>query len=162
MIVAKTVDLALFAGPAVIIDVRGLDARTTIEVQHVAPYLGRLAPGVIVVLNTGWSAHYRTPMYFDHPYLSAPAAAAILDTGARTICLDTPNIDETPDGEHPGVGFPVHLLVARVGGIVVENLTNLQSIDFPEPFVTVFPLRLTGADGGPCRAVALQLVVPNP
>lgn len=150
-------DLALFAGPAVILDVRGLDPRAPITVEHLLPQLHRLGPGVIAVLHTGWSLRYRTPAYFDHPYLSAAAASAILDAGTRTICLDTLNIDETPDEDHSGAGFPVHQLVANVGGLVVENLTNLNAIDFADPFVTVFPLRLTGADGGPWRAVALEL-----
>jgi kynurenine formamidase len=80
----------------------------------------------------------------------------LLVVGVRTFCLDVLNIDETPDDTHPGVGFPVHLLIAAVGGVVVENLAALEKIDFPDPFVTVFPLPLTGADGSPTRAVAIQ------
>jgi kynurenine formamidase len=75
----------------------------------------------------------------------------------RTVCLDAINIDETPDASHPGVGFPVHRLIAAAGGIIVENLTGLERIDFADPFLAVFPLRLTGADGSPTRAVALDL-----
>jgi kynurenine formamidase len=54
-------------------------------------------------------------------------------------------------------GDPCHLLVAAIGGIVVENLTNLEAVDFGEPLISVLPLRLTGADGGPTRAVAIDL-----
>lgn len=151
------VDPALFAGPAVLLDVRDRAPRSPIDVADVAAYLPRLGPGVIAVLWTGWAAHYGTPAYFDHPYLAASACSAILDTGVRTVCLDALNIDETPSDEHPGAGFPVHRLIAAAGGIIVENLTGLERIDFPDPFLTVFPLRLTGADGSPTRAVALDL-----
>jgi kynurenine formamidase len=41
--------------------------------------------------------------------------------------------------------------------VVVENLTALDQIDFSEPLITVFPLRLTGADGAPTRAVAMDV-----
>jgi kynurenine formamidase len=150
-------DLALFAGTGVVIDVRHRGAREKITVEDVTPYLPKLGAGVIALLHTGWPAHYRTEAYFDHPFLGTPACALLLEHGVRTFCLDVLNIDETPDEQHPGEGFPVHLLIARAGGIVVENLTNLDQIDFDEPFVTVFPLPLTGADGSPTRAVAMHL-----
>jgi kynurenine formamidase len=149
-------DLGLFLGPAVIVDVRGKPARTSIELADIAPYLRALGPGRIVVFHTGWPVHYGTSTYFDHPFLSVGACQALLDLGVRTFCLDTQNIDETPDAQHPGDGFPVHLMIAAAGGVVVENLTALDKIDFGEPFITVFPLRLTGADGSPTRAVAIE------
>jgi kynurenine formamidase len=151
------VPLPLFVGPGVLLDVRGKPPRSPITEADVAPWLDALAPGTIAVLHTGWSAHYGEPAYFDHPYLSAEACQALLDRGVRTICLDTLNIDETPDDQHPGAGFPCHLLVAQVGGIVVDNLTNLAAVDFPDPLLSVLPLRLTGADGGPTRAVAIEI-----
>jgi kynurenine formamidase len=149
-------DLRLFAGPGLILDVRGLADRTRIGVADLAP-LDRVGPGTIVVLHTGWSAHHRTSRYADHPYLGADACRALLDRGVRTIGLDTPNVDETPDATHPEGDWPCHRMIAAAGGVVVENLTNLESVDFPNPFFSVLPLRLTGADGAPVRAVAMQL-----
>jgi kynurenine formamidase len=139
-------DLRLFAGPGVIVDVRGRPDRYPIGVPDLAPHLDRVGPGTIVVLHTGRSDH-------DHPYLAADACRALLDRGVRTIGLDTPSIDRTPDLE----GYPCHHLMAAAGGVIVENLTNLAAVDFPDPFLSVLPLRLTGADGAPVRAVAMQL-----
>ena len=48
-------------------------------------------------------------------------------------------------------------MIAEAGGVIVENLANLAAVDFPDPFLSVLPLRLTGADGAPVRAVAMQL-----
>ena len=151
------VDLRLFAGPGVIVDLRGMPARGAISLADVAPYLDRVASGTLIVFHTGWSVHYGTPAYFDHPFLGAEACRALLERGVRTFCLDTQNIDETPDAFHPGVGFPVHHLIAEAGGIIVENLCGIEQIDFADPLITVFPLRLTGADGSPTRAVAIEL-----
>jgi kynurenine formamidase len=153
------VPLELCAGPGVLIDVRAKMAREPITIEDVRPYLDRLGPGVIVVLHTGWSRFYRQPDFFDHPYLDARACQLLLEHGVRTFCLDALNIDETPDASHPGSGFPVHQLIAQAGGVVVENLTALEQIDFPDPLITVFPLRLTGADGAPTRACALELEI---
>ena len=138
-------DLRLFAGPGVLVDVRGRPDRYPIGVPDLAPYLGRVGPGTIVVLHTGRSDS-------DHPYLGVDACRALLDRGIRTIGLDTPNIDETPSAT-----YPCHHMVAAAGGVIVENLTNLAAVDFPDPFLSVLPLRLTGADGAPVRAVALDL-----
>jgi kynurenine formamidase len=150
-------DLSLFAGPGVIIDVRGKRPRTAITAEEVRPYVDQVGPGTVVIFHTGWSAYYGTDAYFDHPYLGTDACQVLLELGVRTFCLDTLNIDETPDDNNPGVGFPVHHLVGNVGGVVVENLTCVDQIDFADPLITVFPLRLTGADGGPTRATAIDL-----
>ena len=150
-------DLRLCTGPGVLIDVRGRPDRHPIGTADVAPDLERVGAGTLVVLHTGWSAHHGTPRYADHPYLGADACRALLGRGVRTIGLATPNIDETPDDAHPDAGWPCHRMVAAAGGVVVENLTNLAAVDFPDPFLSVLPLRLTGADGAPVRAVALEL-----
>ncbi|SDJ01119.1 Kynurenine formamidase [Frankineae bacterium MT45] len=149
-------DLRLFTGRGVIIDVLGRGDRTAITRTDVAPYLDDFTPGAIALFHTGWPEFYGTSRYLDHPYLSLEACQDLLDRGVKTFCLDTMSIDETPDANHPGDGFPVHRLIAEAGGVVVENLRALDEIDF-EPLITVFPLRLTGADGAPARAVAIEL-----
>ena len=40
--------------------------------------------------------------------------------------------------------------------MIVENLSGLGAIDFPEPVISVLPLRLAGGDGAPARAVAIE------
>jgi kynurenine formamidase len=150
-------DLGLFAGPATVLDVRDAGARGRIGWDLIAPYADRLQPGVIALFNTGRSAHYGTPAYFDNPYLDADACRRMLDLGVRTFLLDAPSIDETPDSSHPSEGFPAHHLIADAGGVIGENLCNVEAIDF-EPFVCCLPLRLTGADGAPARVVAIDLV----
>ena len=145
-------DLRLFFGPAVLVDVRGRPDRSAIAVADLGP-VERVGPGTVVVLHTGWSAYRGTPRYADHPYLGAEACRALLDRGVRTIGLDTPNIDETPGD----ASYPCHHMIAAAGGVIVENLADLAAVDFPDPFLSVLPLRLTGADGAPVRAVAMQL-----
>src|SRR5215210_7977885 len=71
-------DLRLFTGPGVLVDVRGRPDRHPIGVPDLAPYLDRVGPGTIVVLHTGRSDA-------DHPYLGADACRALLDRGVRTI-----------------------------------------------------------------------------
>jgi kynurenine formamidase len=150
-------DLALFLGPAVVADVRGKPPRAPIEWEDLAPHAERLVPGTMLLLQTGWSRHWGAGSYFDHPYLGVEAAERVVDLGVRTVGLDTLNLDETVlEGPHP-TRFAAHHAVLGAGGVIVENLTNLEAVDWDEPVVSVLPLRLAGADGAPVRAVALEL-----
>lgn len=145
-----------FVGPGVVVDGSGLGARGVIDWEHVEPVADRLGPGVIVLLRTGWGRHYGTSTYFEHPYLGADACQRMLDLGVRTFCIEAINIDETPDEEHPGVGFPCHHLISRLGGVIGENF-RLEVLPDGDFMVVCTPVRLTGADGGPVRAVAIEV-----
>jgi kynurenine formamidase len=149
-------DLRLFAGPGVVVDATDLPARTPIEWPVIEPYAPRLRPGVIVLLHTGGSDHAGTPAFLDHPFLDVGACRRLLDLGIRTVCIDALNIDETPDADHPGAGYPVHQLIAAHGGVIGENFCNLERIDFPDPFIVCLPIALEHGDGAPVRAVALD------
>jgi kynurenine formamidase len=152
------VPLERFLGPAVVVDATSAGERGRITWQHVAPVADRLGEGVVVLLRTGWDQHYGTPTYFANPFLDADACRRMLDLGVRTFCLDAVNIDETPDEDHPGEGFPVHHLIAQAGGVIGENLRNLDRVDWQDPFVMCLPIALEAADGAPVRAVAVELV----
>ena len=147
-------DLSLFVGPAVVLDVRGLPPGAVITPEVLGP-LPALEP--MVLLHTGWDRHWRTDAYLDHPHLDPRACRRLLDAGARVIGLDAPNIDRTPSRD-----LACHLLVARAGGAVVENLRGLEQLSGSRPFVSVLPIALAGADGAPARAVALELEPVSP
>ncbi len=150
-------DLGLFVGPAVVIDVRGKGPRERITVEDLRPYEHQLSEGVVAVVRTGWEERYGTPEYYDHPFLDRRAAQLILDAGARTLAIDALNVDETVlEGEHPE-GYPVHHLILGAGGVIAENLTNLEAVDFPDPVVSLLPVKLGSSDGAPVRAVALEI-----
>ncbi|QNE47209.1 cyclase family protein [Glaciihabitans sp. INWT7] len=146
-----------FVGPGVVVDARRAGARGRITWDYFAGLEHLLVAGTIVLLHTGWSAHYGTEEYFANPFLDADACARLIALGIRTFGIDAINIDETPDDDHPGEGFPVHHLIADVAGVISENLTNLQSIDFADPLISLLPIAFEAADGAPVRAVALQM-----
>ena len=104
------VPLDRFVGTGVIVDARSVGARGSIGWDYIAPVADQITPGCIVILHTGWSAHYGTDAYFENPYLDADACRRLIELGVRTFAIDAINIDETPDDTHPGVGFPVHRL----------------------------------------------------
>jgi kynurenine formamidase len=151
------VALDRFVGRGVVLHCDGVAARQRITLDSVRTEAESARAGDIVLVNTGWARHYGTPAYFDNPFLDAGLVSFLLDRGVRTIGLDALNIDETPDDTHPGEGFPAHHLIAKVGGVICENLCNLESIDFAGPLVSLLPMKFIGIDGAPVRAVAMDV-----
>ena len=147
------VPLERFLCRLVVADVRGLPPRTEIGWEQLPSHA--LGPDTALVLWTGWPQHWQTDTYFDHPYLSDAACARALELGVRTFGIDAPNLDETRFDRPASQGFASHRLIAAVGGVIVENLCNLEGLGTGPYTLSVLPLRLTGADGAPCRAVAI-------
>lgn len=149
--------LSMFVGPATIVDVRGLAPRSVITRMQLERPIRRMVSGDILVLHTGWSRHWGTSAYLDHPYLHREAAEAIVAAGVRTVAVDAMSVDETPlPGCYTG-SYAAHDVLLGAGGAIVENLTNLEAVNFENLFLSVLPIRLTGGDGAPARAVAIQL-----
>jgi kynurenine formamidase len=150
------IPLERFVGPAVIFDCGELRARQEITIETLGDQLDAIKSGDMAIFKTRWSRFYGTDEYFNNPYLNADLVAHLIERGVVTFGLDAINIDETPDDDHPGVGFPAHHLIADVGGVICENLTNLDAIDFANPTISLLPMKFIGIDGAPVRAVAMQ------
>ncbi|MFB7873857.1 cyclase family protein [Nocardia sp. NPDC056064] len=140
-----------FTGPALVVDARSAGPHGALGPE----YFDRpVHPGAVVLIATGWSAHWGTDAYHLHPSLTPAAAEALVAAGIRTIGIDAPSID-APDAH----SLPAHRILCGAHAVIAENLTGLdQLLDAQlagEPIeVTLFPLPLTGADGAPVRAVA--------
>ena len=135
-------------GDALIVRVRGLGDRATIGVGD----LGELPERVpsIVVVDTGWAAHFGTERALRHPAIGVDAARLLVERGMHVLGVDTLSPD--PTDAAGATEFPVHEVVLGGDGLIVENLTGLEGLP-ARVRIGVFPLRLAG-DGAPARAVA--------
>jgi kynurenine formamidase len=150
-------DLSLFLGRGLVIALGERAPRSPITWSDLEPFATQVRPSQLVLLHTGWSRFWGSDQYFEHPYLDAAAAGRLVDLGIRAVGIDALSIDETIlAGDHP-TGFAAHHVLLGAGGVIVENLTNLEQVDWPDPLISVLPLKITGADGAPVRAVAIDL-----
>ncbi|WP_269433630.1 cyclase family protein [Nonomuraea sp. SBT364] len=143
--------LERFAGPAAVVDARGLGPRAPITPERFAALPGGAA---IVLVATGWSAHWGSEAYLAHPYLTEEAAALLVAAGVRTVGIDALSVDPTPAAD-----FPAHRVLCGAHAVVAENLTGLDRLLEAQAAgraieVWLMPIRLDGADGAPVRAVA--------
>lgn len=158
------VDPSRFAFDARLADLRPLAPREAITAEALSAAvegIGRDAaePAVdLLVLRTGWAAHWGTERYRDHPYLTEAAAIRCRDRGVA-VGLDafgpdpTPTADESLPTNGEPAGTPAHDVLLQSGLPIVENLCGLDGL--PDRFrLSAFPLRLRGGDGSPVRAVA--------
>lgn len=114
-------------------------------------FAGLEVRGKAVLVHTGWDAHWRTDRYFEgHPFLTADAAAWLLEGGTVLVGIDSLNIDDTAD-----LGRPVHSTLLREGVPVVEHLRGLELLpDGGFRFFAV-PVKFKGLGTFPVRAFGL-------
>ncbi|MEU6035575.1 cyclase family protein [Actinomadura sp. NPDC047616] len=149
------VPLGRFTGPAVVMDARGLPPRTAIGPEALPD---GLAPGVVLLIATGWSARWGTEEYLAHPYPAVETAEAIVAAGVRTVGIDALSVDRTPPPGDETFSLDAHRALCGAGAVIAENLTGLDVLLEAQAAgrrveVSMFPIRLDG-DGAPVRAVA--------
>jgi kynurenine formamidase len=145
-------DVALdeLVGEALVVRVPGLaDAQVYgwRELEEAGTLPGRVPP--IVLVDTGWAAHFGSERALRHPALDADAARELQRRGMRVLAVDTLSPDPTGTAD---ASFPVHEVVLGADGLIVENVRGLEALPATVR-VGFFPLRLAG-DGAPVRAVA--------
>lgn len=139
-----------FVGPATLMSASGLAPHTRMTADMVPP---PRVPESLLIIHTGWSTHWGRDSYFSHPFLDASAAEAIVQAGYTVVAIDALSVDQTDGGAGD---FSAHMVLLGAGIPIAENLTNVPSITWEDPWLSVLPLHIQGADGAPVRAVALQ------
>ena len=106
--------------------------------------------GRAVLVRTGWDAHWGTPRYLSaNPFLTAEAAACLVERGARLVGIDSLNIDDMDD-----LARPVHSTLLGAEIPIVEHLCNLASLPFRGFRFSAVPPKVAGFGTWPVRAFA--------
>ncbi|MER7394109.1 cyclase family protein [Streptomyces sp. NPDC000151] len=171
-VTAERVPVAQLMGPAAVVDVTALAAgggddgvSPFITADHLTAWerrYGRLVPGEVVLLRTGWDTRYRRGPEGDAylydvivtgraPGWPAPDVAAmelLLDRGVRCVGIDAPSMGAAHDG------VPVHVRGLSAGAVYVECLTGLDRLPARGAWFCFLPLKVEGGTGAPGRAVA--------
>jgi kynurenine formamidase len=104
-----------------------------------------------VLVHTGWDRHWGTQRYLSgNPFLTADAAAYLVDQGAALVGIDSLNIDDLGESARP-----VHSTLLGADIPIVEHLTGLGRL--PESDVRFFavPPKVVGFGTFPVRAFAV-------
>jgi arylformamidase len=143
------VPLDACVGPAVAISLSLREGRAIIERAALEHWADRLRRTRRLVLNTGWHKRWGTPKYFtDHPVITKAAAEFLVECDVVLIGVDFPSVDRPP--------FPAHEVLLGNDVLIVENLTNLDSLLTSTVQLSAIPLAIVGRDGSPVRAIAIE------
>jgi len=163
------VPLERLIGPAVVIDIAAQAAAdrdyqlTPDDVLTFERAHGRIAPGTIVLLRTGWSRRWPDRLAYlgdstpgDASRLHFPsfgADAARLLVEEREVAVLGADVASIDHGQ--SIDFLVHRIAAARNVPGLENLTNLDQLPSTGATVIALPMKIEGGSGGPVRVVAL-------
>ena len=143
---ADTLPLDVLMGPALLIAMDADVTAVTAELlaSHDLTHVSRL------LIRTRNSTYIREPKFRpDYTYLAPDGARFLVDHGVKLVGVDYLSVEQFHSGHHQ-----THRTLLENGVVIVEGL------DLSEPPPGVYelrclPLRLTGLDGAPARAVLL-------
>lgn len=129
-----------FIGEAIVVDLRG---RKSIEAD-----LSLVKKGDIVFFLTSHSRKAYDGDYFeDNPVISEKTALELVKKGISIVGLDS----FTPDNEP----YAIHKIFLKKDILIVENLINLETLANKRFQCFIMPLKISGADGAPCRVAGV-------
>ncbi len=163
------IPLAQLIALAVVIDIsdktaKDADYRLTVDdITAWEKKNGKIAPGTIVLLRTGWGARWPdrkayfgddTPGATDKlhfPSYGADAAKLLVnERRVAAIGIDTASIDYGQSKD-----FIVHQIAMGADVPGFENVAHLEKLPARGAYVIALPMKIAGGSGGPLRIVAL-------
>ena len=138
---AGELDLLPFLGPAVVVDVRGVE---TIGWGMLSDLDFARAPRLL--LRTGaWTDHTVFPERI--PTLAPDVPAQLAERGVVLVGVDVPSVDQIDSTD-----LPIHHALHHANIRILESL-DLAAVPPGVYTLSAVPLKLMGADGAPVRAV---------
>ncbi len=156
-------------GPAVILDMRWKEPGSEITIPDMEEALKKISYTLnesdIPLLQTGADKYWGTSKYLDmQSGLGLEGTEWLLDQGVRCIGIDAWGLDrpvkemakQAREGKDNSCLWPSHMYGRKREYLQIEKLANLDLIPMPHGFIIcAFPVKITNASAGWCRAVAL-------
>lgn len=125
-------------------------AKHEIPLSYLKIFESKIRQVEYVILNTGWSEKWNTPAYYDNfPVLSEESAKWLTNFKLKGLACDVVSVDHIKSQT-----VPIHIILLSKEILIIENLTNLNTLG-ADPFTfQCLPLKFDKIDGSPIRAVA--------
>lgn len=168
---ADKIALPRLLAPALVIDISdraSSDADALLEPDDITAFEdrnGKIAPGSIVLVRTGWSARWPDRARYlgdvrmgntknlHFPGISEAAARELVAREVGAVGIDTASLDHGPSQD-----FAAHRVFARADVPAFENVARLDLVPERGAMVIALPMKIGDGSGGPLRIVA---VVPR-
>ena len=162
------VPLHRLVAPAVVIDISQAcdgDADNLLKPQDVTNFEktnGRIAPGTIVLVRTGWGRFWPDKKRYlgsnvpgdtanlHFPGIGRPAAELLASRKIAAVGIDTASMDHGPSKD-----FIAHRIFSEANIYGLENVANLDKVPVRGATIIALPMKINGGSGGPVRILAL-------
>lgn len=141
-------------GEARIVNLAPVQPSELITIQRFQAAAGdSLAAGQRLLLRTDWYQRFPSSEYRNAlPRISLELAEWFVEQQVRLVGVEPPSV---ADVNNPVELTEVHQTLFRGGIVIVEGLANLDQIDSETCEFVALPLRISGGDGCPVRAIAI-------
>jgi len=140
-----------FIGKAMILDFSKIKT-PYLKLDQLRCYEEKIKSVDFIILKTGWSTYWGKHQYYENfPSLTEEAACWLSGFKLKGIGIDAISVDNMNTDT-----FAVHKLFLNKNILIIENLTNLESIDNENFIISIMPLKTQNADGSPVRAFAIE------
>jgi kynurenine formamidase len=133
-----------------VLDMTNLPKGTEITRAVLAAHTAALEGCDGILLKTGWNSTWGGASFFDgFPGMSEDAAEFFKEKDIHIVGTESPSVNAARHGS-------VHTALLEREIAIVESLTDLDKLT--EKYVEFYavPLKLTGRDGSPVRAFAIE------
>jgi kynurenine formamidase len=143
-------------GPARLIKLQHKEPNSLITVEDIEPYADKIEPGARLLLRTDWDVHANQPAYRDDmPRVSAELAHWLVEQEIALLGVQTPSVASVRP-EQKAELTEVHQILLKADIVIVEGLANLSQLRREVFTFIALPLKISGGDGSPVRAVAIE------
>lgn len=140
-----------FIGNATVLDFSNENIQS-IDVNSLKLFEEKIKNVEFIIIKTGWSKYWGNKKYYkDFPSLSEESAKWLCQFNLKGIGIDAISIDDINSST-----FTVHKTLMLKNILIIENLTNLDSINNEYFILSIMPLKNKNADGSPIRAVSIE------
>ncbi len=90
---------------------------------------------------------YSKDFFENNPVIGEKTAEELVKKKVRIVGMDMPSPDAHP--------YEVHKILMRENILILENLVNLEQLNGKRFQCYIMPLKISKADGAPCRVIAI-------
>ncbi len=153
----QTIDRILpsrFISKAWVVDVTSIQPKEEIRISHMATVMNRFKAGESLLLHTGWSKKLGTDAYRNGlPRISKELALWMGEKGVNILGVEPPSVADVNNLKEV---TEIHTILMQSDIIIVEGLTNLDTLTQDHVTLIALPLKVKDGDGAPARVLAIE------
>ncbi|MBN1855630.1 MAG: cyclase family protein [Dehalococcoidia bacterium] len=160
------VPLSQFMGDSTVVNLSHLGQNGPVSADELNKHGQHVRAGDIVLLRTDWPLkcdYMSRDFWSTAPYTTADACEWLVERRVKTVGYDYPPDYALRYGVlNPGYvatsreEYPTHAIFFDAGIFVIEYVRNLHLIESERFQFIALPLAITGGDGSPVRAIAVE------